>query len=96
MTFTDVGGGGCTACVYDHPAGTPCPAAPSRAVTSPCPNCEHEEERHTYDVGSGPELSCAKCEWCWGADGQELKPVPMPDGLPSWTYPEGDERHGRR
>jgi hypothetical protein len=60
-------------------------------TTSPCPCCGHVEARRPYDIGSGPELSCAQCEYCWGADGQPLKPVPMPDGLPDWCYPEDDE-----
>lgn len=49
------------------------------AVTSACPNCDAVEARRPYDIGSGPELSCARCEWCWGAVGQPLKPyVPPP------------------
>jgi hypothetical protein len=48
-------------------------------VTSACPNCGAVEARRPYDIGSGPELSCAHCEWCWGAKGQPLKPyVPPP------------------
>jgi len=33
--------------------------------------------RETYDIGngSGPELSCSSCEWCWGADNQPLVPI---------------------
>lgn len=46
-----------------------------RLVTSECPTCGLVTERRTYDIGSGPELSCANCEWCWGADGQPLKPL---------------------
>lgn len=51
----------------------------SRFVTSNCPNCDKLATRETYDIGSGPELSCAECEWCWGADGQPLHPAEMPD-----------------
>lgn len=61
-------------------------------IRSACPNCGDVTMRRTYDIGSGPELSCAECEWCWGADGQELHPVPMPDGLPDWAYPTSDPR----
>ena len=44
-------------------------------ITSACPSCGLVTERELYDIGSGPELACADCEWCWGADGQPLKPV---------------------
>lgn len=40
-----------------------------------CPSCGAVAERMVYDIGSGPELSCANCEWCWGADGQPLDPI---------------------
>ena len=30
-------------------------------VTSACPSCGAVATRHTYDVGSGPELSCGNC-----------------------------------
>lgn len=43
-------------------------------VRSACPTCGAEAERQAYDIGSGPELACANCEWCWGANGQDLKP----------------------
>lgn len=46
-----------------------------RTVKSKCPNCGQVAERDTYDIGSGPELACANCEWCWGAAGQDLKPL---------------------
>jgi len=49
------------------------------AVTSPCPACGTVARRTAYDVGSGPELSCASCEWCWGANGQPLRPVTLGD-----------------
>lgn len=48
-------------------------------VNGPCPNCGSRERRETYDVGSGPELSCASCEWCWGALGQGLQPARLCD-----------------
>lgn len=44
-------------------------------VTGPCPSCGDVAKRRIYDVGSGPELSCASCEWCWGAEGQPLQPI---------------------
>ena len=46
-------------------------------ITSACPSCGTVAEREPYDMGSGQELSCADCEWCWGADGQRLKPLPF-------------------
>lgn len=48
---------------------------PEQVVTSACPNCGAVAERVAYDIGSGAELACADCEWCWGANGQVLKPV---------------------
>lgn len=48
--------------------------AASTTVTSACPSCGEYAEREVYDIGSGPELSCVFCEWCWGAEGQDLKP----------------------
>lgn len=45
-----------------------------RLMTTACPSCGAVAERRTYDIGDGPELSCASCEWCWGADGQTLRP----------------------
>lgn len=53
----------------------------SRKIESACPSCGAVAERETYDIGSGDELSCASCEWCWGADGQHLKPLPVRDIL---------------
>lgn len=50
-----------------------------REVTSECPNCGDKATRQVYDIGSGAELSCASCEWCWGADGQPLKPIAYAD-----------------
>lgn len=43
-------------------------------VVSACPACGVVTGRDAYDIGSGPELSCALCEWCWGMDGQPLDP----------------------
>lgn len=63
-------------------------------VRSGCPSCGAEAERRVYDVGSGPELSCANCEWCWGADGQDLQPLERP--FFPWeppTDPESDPVH---
>ncbi len=40
-----------------------------------CPECHGEFHAKPYDIGSGPELSCPHCEWCWGANGQPLKPI---------------------
>jgi len=61
-------------------------------VTSPCPTCGTVAARTTYDIGSGPELSCAECEWCWGAEGQPLKALRLADlpaevraHLPEWA-----------
>lgn len=45
------------------------------SVKSACPSCGEVGRRETYDIGSGPELCCMTCDWCWGANGQELKPV---------------------
>lgn len=44
-------------------------------LTTACPSCGLVATRHVYDIGSGPELSCANCEWCWGAEGQPLRPL---------------------
>lgn len=44
-------------------------------LISACPSCGMVEARTVYDIGSGPEVSCADCEWCWGAQGQDLKPL---------------------
>lgn len=50
-------------------------AGDCRTVKSACPTCGVVAERTVYDIGSGPELACANCEWCWGAAGQDLKPL---------------------
>ena len=44
-------------------------------VTQTCPNCGESVTMIPYDIGSGQEMSCPSCEWCWGADGQDLKPL---------------------
>lgn len=44
-------------------------------IRSACPSCGTVETRTAYDIGSGPELSCSSCEWCWGANGQPLEPL---------------------
>lgn len=41
--------------------------------TTACPSCGDVATRVVYDIGSGPELCCATCGWCWGAEGQDLK-----------------------
>lgn len=41
-----------------------------------CPNCGNRADAAPYDIGDGPELSCPSCEWCWGAIGQRLTPIP--------------------
>ena len=46
---------------------------------SACPTCGEVATRDIYDIGSGPELCCASCEWCWGAEGQLLKPLAYAD-----------------
>lgn len=46
--------------------------------TTACPCCGDVAERTIYDIGSGPELACASCEWCWGAEGQDLQPLSLP------------------
>jgi hypothetical protein len=67
------------------------------AVESACPSCGVVATRMVYDIGSGPELSCANCEWCWGAEGQPLKPLdvgravsqPIPVEVRPCTDPKG-------
>ncbi len=57
-----------------------------------CPNCGQRSEGDPYDVGSGPELACPGCEWCWGAIGQPLVPLPptpVPWPGPSWRLDLG-------
>lgn len=58
------------------------------AVTSECPTCGLVDERTAYDIGSGPELSCANCEWCWGARGQDLKQMDVAE-VRRWAQEQG-------
>lgn len=51
---------------------------PTEVRTSTCPSCGEQVTMVPYDIGSGPEMSCSSCEWCWGADGQDLKPLETP------------------
>lgn len=53
---------------------------PTEEVTQDCPCCHVPVTMVPYDIGSGPELSCSSCEWCWGANGQPLLEVPVPPG----------------
>jgi hypothetical protein len=46
---------------------------------SACPSCGDVADRTVYDIGSGPEVSCASCEWCWGVLGQSLQPIHDPE-----------------
>lgn len=57
-----------------------------------CPSCGWVGAPAVYDIGSGPEWSCPGCEWCYGAQGQELDPqdpfrIPrvVYDQLPEWA-----------
>lgn len=43
-------------------------------LTQPCPSCGNPVTMAPYDIGSGPEMACPFCEWCWGANGQPLQP----------------------
>ena len=45
-------------------------------VFSKCPACGVAANRRVYDIGDGPELCCDRCDWCWGANGQDLSPIP--------------------
>lgn len=60
----------------------------SDEITSACPSCGTVATRETYDIGSGRELSCANCEWCWGADGQRLRAVDVADVM-RWAQTQG-------
>lgn len=51
---------------------------PTEKVTQNCPGCSRTVTMVPYDIGSGPEMSCPHCEWCWGANDQDLKPVSWP------------------
>jgi hypothetical protein len=48
---------------------------PTEEITQTCPTCQRTVTMIPYDIGSGPEMSCPDCEWCWGADGQSLLPI---------------------
>lgn len=56
-----------------------------RGSTWECPNCRSKFRMTPYDIGSGPEVACPTCEWCWGAEGQDLKPLARPVGNNSLT-----------
>ena len=43
-------------------------------ITQNCPCCDKAVTMRPYDIGSGPEMCCPDCEWCWGANGQPLDP----------------------
>lgn len=51
---------------------------PTEQVTRNCPTCDNSITAVPYDIGSGPELSCSNCEWCFGANGQDLQPLDVP------------------
>jgi hypothetical protein len=75
--------------------------------TVPCPVCGQPVPNEPYDIGSGPELACPCCEWCWGVHGQPLLPLPLVGeqiaggrraaGLPAEGVAEGErgEQYGR-
>lgn len=65
-------------------------------VTSACPSCGQVAERSTYDIGDGPELSCASCEWCWGASGQSLRPLAYRDVVQTLGYDPLDKSREER
>ena len=44
-----------------------------------CPSCGAHHDGDPYDIGSGPEFNCHQCDWCWGALGQDLTPLPAPE-----------------
>lgn len=52
-------------------------------IVMPCPSCGDYAGRTAYDIGSGLELCCAVCDWCWGVMGQPLNPADthIPDAL---------------
>lgn len=66
-----------------------------RNVHSACPNCGDIATRQTYDIGDGPELSCASCEWCWGADGQDLRPMTYARVVEDLGFDPMARLHGR-
>ena len=57
-----------------------------------CPVCRFIVDGPVYDIGSGPELCCTRCDHCFGFDGQPLDPtdplrVPQEviDQMPEWA-----------
>jgi len=52
-----------------HGGGEPSELAPRWT----CPACGEWFRTLPYDIGSGRELNCPHCDWCFGADGQQLK-----------------------
>lgn len=42
-----------------------------------CPSCGTVNDQEPYDIGDGPEFACPNCEWCWGANGQDLTDGPI-------------------
>lgn len=42
-----------------------------------CPTCGTVNDGDPYDIGDGPEFACPNCEWCWGANGQDLTEGPI-------------------
>ncbi len=64
-------------------------------VESACPTCGTVAMRTVYDIGSGSELSCANCEWCWGANGQALKPLSV-DEMRRWAQNQAIRAGERR
>lgn len=54
---------------------------PTEERSQKCQSCGEMVTMVPYDIGSGPEMSCSGCEWCWGADGQSLKPVAIPENI---------------
>lgn len=65
---------------------------PRREPAFTCPQCGQRFRMQPYDIGSGPEVSCPSCEWCWGAEGQDLKPLARPvSGLSLFFDRTGEE-----
>lgn len=54
---------------------------PTESRSQNCPSCTNLVTMVPYDIGSGPEMSCPGCEWCWGADGQPLKPIAVSETM---------------
>jgi hypothetical protein len=53
----------------------------SEPITSACPCCGRVAARMPYDIGSGLELSCVGCGWCWGVFGQPLRPLDIGEAM---------------